>query len=251
MNNKQKLTLIDADSIPYIMAWNKKEEDKISTIEQDSIEFVDTILEKTEADKYLLLFSSKTSFRNELYKEYKTNRNRTTDFRRLMSAIAIEKDFKSYRQNKMEADDLCKSLYEKHKDDYNVTIASPDKDLIQIGCKLYDYRKDMFLEPTKEEAERFYLKQLLMGDPTDNIKGIPGVGEKTAKKLVNELTQIYKFPFQRFSACYAYYLKKINDPIKATQEFLTTLQMITLVVVPTEEELGDRIEKLPYPDISF
>ncbi|NIW82658.1 MAG: phage exonuclease, partial [Thermoplasmata archaeon] len=59
-------------------------------------------------------------------------------------------------------------------------MVSNDKDLMTIPGKLYRPMNDERLTITKVEADRFWMKQTLMGDKTDGYDGIPGVGPKTA-----------------------------------------------------------------------
>jgi|TARA_A100000171_G_C2072560_1_gene115456 5'-3' exonuclease len=79
----------------------------------------------------------------------------------------------------LEADDLVS--YYSYSDNRSTIVCSPDKDVLGqcIGMH-YNYQKAEFWHTTPEEANKFLWKQVLMGDSTDNIKGIPGVGDKTA-----------------------------------------------------------------------
>jgi len=68
-------------------------------------------------------------------------------------------------------------------------IASMDKDVLkQCPGEHFDvyHSRRYMIETSIDGARRFTLLQSVMGDPTDNIKGIPGVGEKTAVKLLDE-----------------------------------------------------------------
>ena len=63
-------------------------------------------------------------------------------------------------------------------------VVSSDKDLKTIPGKLYRPDDDEVLEISLEEADRFFLTQTLTGDVTDGYKGCPGVGPKTAEKIL-------------------------------------------------------------------
>jgi hypothetical protein len=64
-------------------------------------------------------------------------------------------------------------------------IATLDKDLNMIPGLHYNFYKNESAYITADEADRFFWKQLLTGDPTDNIQGIPGMGPRGAEKLVS------------------------------------------------------------------
>ena len=83
----------------------------------------------------------------------------------------------------MEADDLVSAYHNK-----NTVICSPDKDVLQqnIG-QHYNYGKAELISVDKFEAQRFLWKQVLMGDSTDGIEGIPKVGPKTADTWLKDL----------------------------------------------------------------
>jgi DNA polymerase-1 len=59
-------------------------------------------------------------------------------------------------------------------------VATIDKDLRQIPGKLYNWTKGKIENISLEDADFFFFTQLLTGDSTDGIKGIPGVGQKRA-----------------------------------------------------------------------
>lgn len=66
-------------------------------------------------------------------------------------------------------------------------IAGCDKDLLQIPGWHYNYLKKTFREYSMEEANKFFFKQLLMGDRGDSIPGIPKIGTKKADWLLDGL----------------------------------------------------------------
>src|SRR5712664_3584833 len=66
-------------------------------------------------------------------------------------------------------------------------ICSLDKDLDQIPGKHYNWRRDehYFIEPI--DGLRLFYRQLLMGDRTDNIFGVKGIGEVKSARIINDL----------------------------------------------------------------
>src|SRR5258706_860517 len=143
---------------------------------------------------------SKT-FRNDMYTEYKANRSEppddlvpqfplTRDAVRAFGVACVEK-------RGFEADDLIATYSRLAREaGVKVTIVSSDKDLMQL---IYDGKVEM-LDPMKNRRigagdgiERFGVPpdkvidvQALIGDSIDNVPGVPGIGVKTAAKLIGE-----------------------------------------------------------------
>ena len=63
-------------------------------------------------------------------------------------------------------------------------IVSDDKDMRTVPSRIYRPMSGEFIDVTEQDADRFFLTQCLMGDPTDGISGLKGVGEKTAAKIL-------------------------------------------------------------------
>ena len=148
----------------------------------------------------VILDKSSKTFRNDLYDKYKAQRPpppedlvpqfpMIRDATRAFSLPCIETDG-------LEADDII-ACYAKAAlaQGWAVTVVSSDKDLMQLiqpGLDLYDTMNNRRLN-TAEVVEKFGVEpaQLgdvlaLMGDTVDNVPGVPGVGPKTAAKLILE-----------------------------------------------------------------
>ena len=69
----------------------------------------------------------------------------------------------------------------------SVCIASTDKDMDMIQGWHYNWRKDEKYYVDEFDATMFFYKQLLMGDPVDNIVGIPKIGVKKSEKIVTTI----------------------------------------------------------------
>jgi DNA polymerase I len=137
-------------------------------------------------------------FRNTILPEYKANRQSPPDdfSPQEKRIIQIVKDagIPVFELPGFEADDLIATLVRRLKDaGFDVVIVSKDKDLRQLiddHTRLYDVQADVFLDRTAMQEKFGYTPeqaidiQTLMGDTVDNIPGIPGVGEKTAAKLI-------------------------------------------------------------------
>ena len=143
---------------------------------------------------------SSTTFRNEIYPEYKANRDAPPEDLRPQFAIIREAtkafDVPCIEKEGFEADDLI-ATYARLATQAggDVTIVSSDKDLMQLindNVVMYDTMKDMVVD-----AEGVFAKfgvdpdkmidlQALNGDSTDNVPGVPGIGPKTAAQLLDE-----------------------------------------------------------------
>ncbi len=146
----------------------------------------------------MVLDSPGTTFRHQLYPEYKANRppmpeDLVLQMPRIDDLIAAFR-VQAIRVPGMEADDIIATLAHIYAGKVDkVVIVSSDKDLMQLitdKVVMLDTMKDRWVD---EEAvvEKFGVKpsqvvqvQALMGDPSDNIPGLAGVGPKTAGKLI-------------------------------------------------------------------
>lgn len=155
----------------------------------------------------------KKTFRHEVYDDYKAGRAKADDS--LVSQLKSSKDFfkamsiPMYELEGFEADDLLgtvsKQMIDKKKD-FDIVIASGDMDTLQLvddrHVFVYTLKKgiqDTILYDEKAVIARFGFKpeylpdyKGLRGDPSDNIIGIKGIGEKTATTLIKEYGSIEK-----------------------------------------------------------
>lgn len=157
---------------------------------------------KEEKPEYLVVafdVKGKTQ-RHELFEQYKAQRKPMPDdleiqvpyVKKLLEALQVP-----YIENPgVEADDLMASIAKRLRDmGYEAVIVTSDKDLLQIlndGIKIYHPGKETYI--TKENCREIYGIEpsqvvdvlALMGDSVDNIPGVKGIGEKTAKSLINQ-----------------------------------------------------------------
>ncbi len=139
-----------------------------------------------------------SSFRNDIYPAYKANRDPAPpELKRQFSycrEIAKEMGFACFADSTCEADDIIGTLATGwRKRNTGVTVVSRDKDLLQLiepGDVYWDFandRKIHYPQVTAEfgvAAEQVSDYLALTGDAVDNIKGVPGIGPKTASKLL-------------------------------------------------------------------
>jgi len=157
------------------------------------------LIETHKHDLWAVIFDAKRhNFRHELYPEYKANRaspppELIPQFA-LIRDVCATFDVPSIEMEGYEADDLIATYaHQAAQDGYKVTVVSGDKDLMQLmnaNVELIDPIKNRVL--THEDvAKKFGVLpekvadvQALMGDATDNVPGVPGVGPKTASELI-------------------------------------------------------------------
>ncbi len=154
----------------------------------------------------------KPTIRHEAYEGYKATRVKTDDAlalqlgesRKVFEAFAIP----MYEREGFEADDLLGTIAHEllEEEDVDVVIASGDMDTLQLvddeRVRVYTLKKginDTILYDEKAVIARFgFIPALipdwkgLRGDPSDNIKGVPGIGEKTATELITNFGSIEK-----------------------------------------------------------
>ncbi|MDB5293516.1 MAG: polymerase, partial [Phycisphaerales bacterium] len=141
-----------------------------------------------------------TVFRKDIFEGYKANRTSPPDdfYPQEQRILQIVRDagIPIFAKRGFEADDLIATIAKRLCGrGYETFLVSKDKDLRQTlnDCtKMYDVQSDEEMDAAALEAKHGYTPveaieiQTLIGDSTDNIPGIPGVGEKTALKLVKK-----------------------------------------------------------------
>src|SRR6516162_7278261 len=148
----------------------------------------------------VVLDKSEHTFRNVLYPDYKAHRpdapaDLIPQFALIRDAVRAF-DLPCLEQAGFEADDLIATyVREAGEAGATATIVSSDKDLMQLvndRVIMYDTMRDRRIGPA-EVVEKFGVGpdkvievQALIGDSTDNVPGVPGIGVKTAAQLIGE-----------------------------------------------------------------
>lgn len=166
-----------------------------------------------EKPNYIIVaFDKGKTFRHDKYEDYKGGRIETPDELKVQFPIAKElltyMGIKYYEIDNYEADDIIGTFakYCDDEPDFIGTIISSDKDLLQLISSDVDikllkqkdyvrYNADSFKEHYGIDPINIIDLKALMGDASDNIPGVKGIGEKTALKLLQEyksLDNIYK-----------------------------------------------------------
>ncbi|HWE04154.1 MAG TPA: DNA polymerase I [Tepidisphaeraceae bacterium] len=160
------------------------------------------LVAKRKPDYLCMVIDSgdETVFRKEFFPEYKANRTAPPDdflpqAERILQ-IVRDAGVPIFAKGGFEADDLIATFVKRMKgQDFEIFVVSKDKDIRQLlseSTKMYDVQSDEVIDVKKLEEKCGYTPdeaieiQTLIGDSTDNVPGIPGVGEKTALKLVKK-----------------------------------------------------------------
>src|SRR3954451_8458669 len=160
------------------------------------------LIDQRKPDYLAMVIDSgdESGFRKEIYPEDKATRSSRPDdfFPQEKRILEIVKDVgvPIFAKPGFEADDLIATMArELCEEDFEVFLVSKDKDLRQTltPCvHMYDPHADEVIDEKKLEEKVGYSPreavevQTLMGDAIDNVPGIPGVGEKTAAKLIKK-----------------------------------------------------------------
>ena len=171
------------------------------------INMINKIIREEKPEYILVAFDKGKTFRHQAYTEYKAGRSDTPDELKQQFPVAKEvlnaMGIKYFEMDNYEADDIIGTLSSlAHKDkNFDCEIVSSDKDLLQLieddvvvkVVKSNDYiimDRDSFKKTYEIEPIRMIDLKALMGDASDNIPGVQGIGEKTAIKLLKEYDSI-------------------------------------------------------------
>lgn len=158
------------------------------------------LIRENSPDYVLVAFDRGLSFRNELYPEYKGQRPDMPEELREQWGdfipFCLDWGIHAEAIEGFEADDIIGTLAARYaSEELQVAIVSSDKDFAQLvndNVQLFDIQGDRRYGPAEVEEkwgvapERMIDLLTLMGDTSDNVPGVPGVGVKTAAKLLNQ-----------------------------------------------------------------
>jgi DNA polymerase-1 len=194
------------------------------------------------------------SFRNEMYPEYKANRSEPPEELipqfSLIKELVTKLKLPAIGMKGFEADDVIGSLVVQHQNDFDeIYIVSGDKDLMQfVNEKVFmiDTMKEKLFGP-EEVKEKMGVRPdqivdylSMLGDSSDNIPGMRGIGAKGAAKLLAE--------YETFDACIENMEKMTNKRVKnAFENFLDNGKLSRdLVRIVTDLELDSTVDSLEY-----
>lgn len=210
-----KLLLIDGSSLAFRSFYGLNQLDRFKTkngFHTNALyafhTMLDTVMKREKAEYVLVAFDAgKTTFRTELYTEYKGGRAKMPEelaeqwpyFRVMLDALGI----KHYELEHYEADDIIGTLARLgEKQGMDVVILSGDKDMTQLatdrvrvditqkGAEVKSYTPTSIQGEMQITPRQIIDVKGLMGDNSDNYPGVTKVGEKTALKLIQEYHSI-------------------------------------------------------------
>jgi len=263
MKKNPKLILIDAQAVLY-RAWHAlpqltDSQGRVTNAVYGFTALLLKLINEQRPDYLAIAFDTKApTFRHEKYKEYKAGREKQPQI--FYDQIDFTKDIiKSFdipifEKDGFEADDLIGAIVRSEKDNVpnlECLIVTGDLDLCQLIDKqtsVYFFRHGISqtkIYDQKAVKERFDLSpqqlidfKALSGDPSDNIKGVPGIGPKTALNLIKKFKNIEKL-YQHLEKC-----------VKTKREYLIKEPLVELLLknkkqVFLDKELVTIIQKIP------
>lgn len=212
---KKKLFIIDGHALCYRAYFAFIKNPLVNSSGQNTSaifgfsRMIFTLIRDQNPDYFAIAFDPPVkSFRFKLYDEYKANRQKMPpdlksqieEIKNLVKAIGIP----VIESSDFEADDVLGTVAEKYSSpDVDVYLVTGDKDAYQLindNVKIYAnkkgisdfeiYTSDNIAEKTGLHPELIIDYMALMGDSSDNIPGVKGVGEKTALKLITEYSSL-------------------------------------------------------------
>lgn len=198
--DRLRQVLIDGDSLIYMACHGN---DDISAFNNAIGVFKDSVehIIRTCNGGYNTLFLTGNhrvkgdNFRKIISPDYKANRTTKPNIFKEVKEWVMDKATQELKVKVecgvfLEADDL---IIERASLTPRSVIACIDKDIIGNAKTLcFNYRRNEFIEPNELEASVFELKQCIIGDSTDNIKGVAKIGEKKTQSLFQPYLDRFK-----------------------------------------------------------
>ncbi|WP_210468618.1 DNA polymerase I [Sporosarcina sp. 6E9] len=260
---KKKIILIDGNSLAYRAFFALPLLTNDHGIHTNAVYgftmMLQNILQEEKPTHILVAWDAgKTTFRHKTFGEYKGGRQKTPSelseqfpyIRNLLDAYNI----KQYELDQYEADDIIGTLSrEGNEAGVEVVVFTGDKDLTQLATEhttvlitrkgitdTEKYTPEHIVEKYGITASQMTDMMGLMGDPSDNIPGVPGVGEKTAIKLLKEygsIENVYK-SLDKITA------KKLNENLTANEDIAYMSRELATIVV--DAPITVKIDELSY-----
>lgn len=258
MSNKPPIFIIDGSSFLYRAYYGMRPLQTSTGIGVQAVysfcRMIRKLIKDFDIQHIVIVWDSKgKNIRHEIFPEYKATRQSAPldlfEQKELILEFLTNIKMAQLATVGIEADDLIASVAKKFNDQgYPIMIVSGDKDLAQIvtneSIQIFDAFKEKVLsEETLVAKYGFSLTKLpfyfsILGDASDNIPGVKGIGEKGATDLVKQ--------FESLDDLYAH-IDKVDK--RRTKELLLeqkdnaylSLKLFTLHMYPTETELNDTL----------
>ncbi|MDP3353679.1 MAG: DNA polymerase I [Flavobacteriaceae bacterium] len=266
---KKKLFLLDAYALIFRGYYAFIKNPRINSKGLDTsaiLGFMNSLVDviKREKPDHLAVAFDKngSDYRNDLFPEYKSHRSETPEaikiaipfIHLLLEAMHIP----IIEKSGFEADDLIGTLAKQaEKANYQVFMVTPDKDFAQLVSEnIFMYKPSRMgngieiwgIEQVKEKFEVDHPLQVIdflgmMGDAVDNFPGLPGVGEKTAKKFIKEYGSLENL------LANTHELKgKLKENIEANKELGILSKKLATIITDCPIEFDEKDFELSQPD---
>mgnify|MGYP006094331973 CR=1 FL=1 len=272
MTNNKRLFLLDAYALIYRGYYAFIKNPRINSKGFDTsaiMGFTNSLIDviKRERPDYLAVCFDKggSESRTEIYTDYKANRDETPEaiklalpfIQNILSAMHIPIIIKEG----YEADDIIGTLAKKaEKEGFQIFMVTPDKDFAQlVSDNIFMYRparmgNGIEIWGVPEVQERFGIKRPeqvidylgMMGDAVDNIPGLPGVGDKTAKKFIAEFGSM-----ENLLANTDKLKGKLKDKIEANKQMGILSKELAKIILDVPVEFNAKDFKLDKPDMNL
>jgi len=268
----EKVILIDGNNILfrsyYATAYNgntmKNSKGFPTNALYGLVNIMNKIIEEEKPTYIMCAFDKGKTFRHEKYADYKGGRSETPDelkqqfpkARELVEAMGIN----YFEIDNYEADDIIGTFAKKcnNNKDYDAVIISSDKDLLQlitdevevkllkqVGSIRMTHKE--FLNTYGIEPVRMVDLKALMGDSSDNIPGVKGIGEKTALSLLQEYKTLDNI-YENIDSIKGKLKEKLIDGKESAYQSYDLATIYTEVPIDTDFE---RIRYKGYDSLKF
>ncbi|MCK5884107.1 MAG: DNA polymerase I [Bacteriovoracaceae bacterium] len=257
--NKKRLIVVDISSFIFrayhaIRMLNSPDGTPVNAVSGVLSMLLKLLSQYTPSHVLIARDAGRDTFRKDMYPEYKANRSETPEDLipqfLLIDELVDKLKLPSIRIQKYEADDVIGSSVTQWKEEFDeIFIASSDKDLMQFvdeKIKMLDTSKDIIYGPQQVfDKMGVWPNQIvdylsMLGDTSDNIPGMRGIGAKGAAKLLGE--------YKTLEGCIENKdLLKGKKVIEAFSDHLESgLLSKTLIQIPTDLDLGVTAKEMLY-----
>lgn len=205
--------------------WSRKEVQPVEFALQACKTTLDALTDRLSPSKVSVYLSPDRTFRHDLArtKPYKGNRNQPKPKYLKDVREYLVREYGAQIANNVEADDSIGIALSEDGD--GAVSVSIDKDLLQVSGWHYNWVNDTVRRVSNREADFAFYMQLLTGDVTDNVPGLPGTGPIGAAKLL----QGAKSSAELCTRVWMCYRGEFNDTDKARSYFLEQANLLWIL----------------------